>query len=237
MDVRKESMETRELYGMTQDSWLRGPAEKAVKYCVDSQHREGGWKYQSPPGSDTSVTGWILMGLQSARMARLDVPQKTLDNVSKYLDSAASNDDMSRYGYFGGAEARPSMTAEALLCRQYLGWKQDNEALVAGVEYLLGGRNLPSTDDENVYYWYYATQVMHHIEGDYWKKWNGVMPGILTKSQETVGRERGSWDPRQDRWGGLGGRLYQTCLSVYILEVYYRHLPIYRSNKGLFNSP
>ena len=28
-------------------------------------------------------------------------------------------------------------------------------------------------------------------------------------------------------WGQFGGRLYVTCLSTYILEVYYRHLPLY----------
>jgi hypothetical protein len=32
-----------------------------------------------------------------------------------------------------------------------------------------------------------------------------------------------------DRWGADGGRLYVTCLSLYVLEVYYRHLPLYRS--------
>ena len=34
-----------------------------------------------------------------------------------------------------------------------------------------------------------------------------------------------------DQWGQHGGRLYTTCLSIYMLEVYYRHLPIY--NYGL----
>jgi hypothetical protein len=52
-----------------------------------------------------------------------------------------------------------------------------------------------------------------------------VLPGAQVKS----GPEAGSWDPRGDKWGRYGGRLYVTCLSTYILEVYYRHLPIYRS--------
>ena len=38
----------------------------------------------------------------------------------------------------------------------------------------------------------------------------------------------GSWSPDQGQWAGFGGRLYQTCLCIYMLEVYYRHLPIYK---------
>jgi hypothetical protein len=48
------------------------------------------------------------------------------------------------------------------------------------------------------------------------------------------GRERGSWDPRGDRWGDAGGRLYVTCLSICILEVYQRHLPLYQT--GLYEN-
>ena len=33
-----------------------------------------------------------------------------------------------------------------------------------------------------------------------------------------------------DKWGPHGGRLYVTCMCVYMLEIYYRHLPLY--NKG-----
>ena len=60
------------------------------------------------------------------------------------------------------------------------------------------------------------------------RKWNGVMRQLLPENQEKRGGERGSWNPNGDRWGDAGGRLYVTCLSLYTLEVYYRHLPIYR---------
>ena len=43
--------------------------------------------------------------------------------------------------------------------------------------------------------------------------------------QERQGRRQlGS---RRGPLGQHGGRLYVTCLSTYMLEVYYRHLPIY----------
>ena len=82
-------------------------------------------------------------------------------------------------------------------------------------------------EDRDVYYWYYATQTLHHLDGDVWDNWNRVMRQLLPEDQTKEGAERGSWSPISDRWGPHGGRLYVTCLSLYMLEVYYRHLPIY----------
>ena len=56
------------------------------------------------------------------------------------------------------------------------------------------------------------------------------MREVLRANQIRDGRERGSWDPHGDQWGSQGGRLYVTCLSLYMLEVYYRYLPLYRDN-------
>ena len=97
------------------------------------------------------------------------------------------------------------LTAEGLLCRQYLGWPHDDPRLNAGVDYLVA--NLPAWDRRNVYYWYYATQVLHHMEGKPWRAWNDEMKVLLPTHQEKRGRERGSWDPKGDRWGDAGGRL------------------------------
>jgi hypothetical protein len=54
------------------------------------------------------------------------------------------------------------------------------------------------------------------------------MREALPKAQTQTGKEAGSWSPSNDRWGAHGGRLYVTCLTIYNLEVYYRHLPIYK---------
>ena len=217
-----------ELYGMTKDPKLLAPAEKAVQYCIRHQASPGGWRYKPSVDSDTSVTGWVLMGLQSARMAGLSVPPKVFQKAGAFLDRV-SNDARDRYAYQPQEEPTRVMTAEALLCRQYLGWPRNHQSLVRGVQYLLEPQNLPqwTESQRNVYYWYYATQVMHHMEGEYWKKWNSVMRDLLVKHQIKQGPEAGSWDPMSDYWGPQGGRLYVTCLSIYILEVYYRHLPLY----------
>jgi hypothetical protein len=132
--------------------------------------------------------------------------------------------------YWYQPRTRPSetMTAEGLLCRMYLGWnKNDNPALNDGVDWLVN-YHLPRPDDKNMYYWYYATQVMHHYGGPEWERWNLHMRSTLTETQVVSGQHAGSWSP-----GGphQDGRIYMTALAICSLEVYYRHSPIYRQIK------
>jgi hypothetical protein len=108
----------------------------------------------------------------------------------------------------------------------YLGWTKDRPGLVNGVEYL-AQNHLPSNSNPNIYYWYYGTQVMHHYGGPEWEEWNTRMRDILVQSQERSGHAAGSWNPRGDH-AGAGGRIYMTSLATCTLEVYYRHLPIFR---------
>ncbi|MBT4694251.1 MAG: terpene cyclase/mutase family protein [Planctomycetaceae bacterium] len=214
-----------ELYGMTRDETLKAPAEKALSYCLSSQSPQGGWRYLPGGASDTSVTGWFVMALQSGRMAGLTVPIANLNRISGYLDTATTDAGI-RYAYQPGQSDTLAMTAEGLLCRQYLGWQQTDPRLVQGLDYLV--RNPIRFADMDVYYWYYCTQAMHHMGGDHWRAWNSVMRKSIPAEQLKTGNERGSWAPSRDRQGHLGGRLYTTCLCIYMLEVYYRHLPIYK---------
>jgi hypothetical protein len=218
-----------ELYGMTDDSMYRAPAQNAINYCVSVQSPEGGWRYVQGTDSDTSVTGWFVMALQSARMAGLDVPTESLSRVGKFLDTV-SIDSGAKYSYTPGQGQRLSMTAEGLLCRQYLGWKHNDPRLKRGIEELL--KNVPESAEgkRESYYWYYASQVCHHMEGDAWRTWNAALREVVPATQIQDGRERGSWDPKLDAGIGVsgGGRLFVTCLHTYMLEVYYRHLPLYQ---------
>ena len=141
--------------------------------------------------------------------------------ASKFLD-AVQTDSGAKYGY-AGPGAGSATTAVGLLCRMYLGWKKDNGTLERGVQFL-GGRG-PSKS--NMYYNYYATQVMKQYEGAEWKKWNDVMRDQMVNSQIKEGHERGSWHIKGDHGAERGGRLYCTSMATMILEIYYRHMPIY----------
>ncbi len=216
-----------EAYALTNADWLRDPAQRSIDFIVDAQHVGGGWRYQPRERGDTSVVGWQLMALRSAQMAYLEVPPDVLQRAMKYLDDAQTDSAGGRYAYMPGNNTTHVMTAEALLCRQYAGWPQDHPGLVDGVHYLLNSHLPRPKDRMNLYYVYYATQVMHHMGGQSWEEWNYAVRDILVDAQETKGHAAGSWTPRVGH-DEAGGRLYQTSLAVCTLEVYYRHLPLYR---------
>ena len=117
------------------------------------------------------------------------------------------------------AAATDAMTAEGLLCRIYTSWNSKRPGLEAGVQYLLSHPPQPGGE---LYYWYYATQVLHHYGGEPWEEWNPRMRDLLIDAQSTEGHESGSWAP-QGGHDGAGGRVYATSLSLLTLEVYYRH--------------
>src|SRR5204863_5973968 len=95
-------------------------------------------------------------------------------------------------------------------------------------------------EKKDVYYYYYATQVMHNFGGDDWKAWNEKMRDQMIASQETAANQPatyGSWSPAGDQWGRTGGRLMTTSLNLLTLEVYYRYLPLYYRDAGYKMDP
>jgi len=123
-----------------------------------------------------------------------------------------------------------------MLMRMYSGWRRDDGRMQTAADYLLeyppqmGAARSPQRD---CYYWYYATQVMFHMGGDYWERWNRSLNPVLLGSQIKDGTYGGSWDPMHpvpDRWSPHAGRLYVTTMNLLNLEVYYRHLPIYEDS-------
>jgi hypothetical protein len=218
-----------EAYAMTHDRSLLEPSRQALNFIVAAQDPVGGgWRYDFQQPGDTSVLGWQIMALKSGYLAYLNVPEVTIRKASAFLDSVQSPSG-ANYGYLV-PESGPSTeatTAIGLLCRMLLGWKKTEPDLQHGVEWL--SRRGPNS---NLYYDYYATQVLRHWEGEPWKKWNTVMRDALVDSQIREGHETGSWfiadeGHRLARHNQRGGRLYCTAMATMILEVYYRHMPIY----------
>ncbi len=234
-----------ESYGMTQDPELREPIQKAIDFLLEAQHPErGGWRYSAQYGSDMSVTGWAMMALKSGQLANLDVPEKCFTGIRRWLDKcqgSGSEPHLYRYNPYApnteeqrhGRTPNKTMTSVGLLLRLYLDWRRDNEHMINGAKHL--SENLPAigssrNPQRDTYYWYYATQVMFHMGGDYWKAWNGRLHPLLVNTQIKRGSMAGSWDPRNpvpDRWAPHAGRLYVTTINLLSLEVYYRHLPLY----------
>ena len=103
----------------------------------------------------------------------------------------------------GGNLLDPVMTTEALLSRQLLGWPRDFPPLVKGVGMI--SAHLQESGDRNIYYWYYATQLLHNMKGDKWERWNlKIREGLISMQVKDGTCAQGSWDPFQpqpDLWG------------------------------------
>jgi hypothetical protein len=231
-----------EAFGMTSDkSQLLGPAQKAIDYIQKAQGPNGSWGYtlDAPNDQDTSIVGWQVQALHSAKMCKdLRVNQTVLTKAMKFLDSVASGSSKSKYGYNNANSATPTRTAIGLLCRYYLnGWGPNHPGMRDGVDYLMKS-HLPEVKSEyDMYYYYYATQVLHFHEGDAWsKEWNPKMRDFLMGQQRKEPNRPeldGSWDADKSPWMGPHcGRMGTTCMALLTLEVYYRHLPLYNRGTG-----
>ena len=68
------------------------------------------------------------------------------------------------------------------------------------------------------------------------KKFLGMRDLLIeTQDQGNVPRrphQKGSWSPQGDSISAAGGRMMSTSLALLTLEVYYRHLPLYRRDMG-----
>jgi hypothetical protein len=227
-----------EAYGLTSDPQIKASAQLALNYIVSAQDVSGGgWRYSARQAGDTSVTGWQLMALKSGQMAGLSVPRIALDKTGKYLDSCETS-SKGGYAYMPAGGESITMTAVGALCRQYLGISPRNPSLLASVNRI---KTAPPGATGNIYYEYYATQVMHHMGGEAWQFWNlgpkgdgkGGIRDTLIAKQDTGANGRpgqaGTWQGTAH----VGGRLGATSLSLLSLEVYYRHLPLYRRDMGV----
>jgi hypothetical protein len=95
----------------------------------------------------------------------------------------------------------------------------------------------PGTGKANLYYWYYATLLLHlrQHEGpkarEDWQFWNEALQRTLLASQHRTGPLEGAW-ASDTVWGGYGGRVYTTALAAMCLETYYRYLPFLEAHEN-----
>lgn len=226
-----------EAFGLSSDRWkerLKLPAQRAIRFIAQAQHKDGGWRYQPRQPGDMSAVGWQFLAIRSGQLAGMPIGNDPLIRAERFVDSCAAGPpgaEKSQYSYLPGEKAKISTTAAGLLTRQYLlKWKKDHPDLLAGCKEIM--KNLPPESGTTlgpIYYYYYATQVLHHMEGEDFDLWNARMREHLIRTQEKMGHRAGSWNPQGTDWGSAGGRLYATGMALMTLQVYYRHLPLYRT--------
>lgn len=218
-------------------------ADLIANMFIDMYKRNsnGGWSYTGG-GEDFSVSGWVALGLKSAKAAGLKALKRAdADEVfrryRKWVDEVMTN------GYSGEGTYRPdrqpkhkygsrNMSWVGMFQKQFLGFPRvdpflmsatDNSIKKGWIDDALSGASVSDS-----YAIYYGTLAAFQQQGVFWKSWNAKMKPYLVGIQRTGDPKEygGSWDPsknRHDHVSKHGGRVMVTALMALCLEVYYRY--------------
>ena len=209
---------------MTHDPRTIEAAVKGARFIVQAQNRRsGGWRYSPNEYGDSSVFGWQIMALHSARQVGFEIPRQTIDGAKRYVQTCAEG----RHGLLAGYQPHQgptsAMTSELLFSRMLLDMPLDEDGIDEATRFL--ARNPPDLNNADLYYWYYASLSMLHMRNPLWKDWNVLTRESLIRMQQKEGDSAGCWDTNI-KWGERGGRVFTTALATLTLEVYYRYLPL-----------
>jgi len=202
---------------------------KALKFIEEMQHDDGGWRYteRREQPSDTSVTGWPMLALKSAREAGVSLDARQIEKIRAFFEARATG-ERGRTGYLNHGVHTEATTGVGMLARQFLLEEPDSPYVREAADYLAQYAEQTWPDRRadagrsDYYLWYNCTLAMFQAGGEAWKRWNDVVRDTIVSLQRHEGCQRGSWDP-DSRWGSQGGRIYSTALAALTLEVYYRY--------------
>ncbi|HUY89549.1 MAG TPA: prenyltransferase/squalene oxidase repeat-containing protein [Pirellulales bacterium] len=206
---------------------LMEAAAKAVKFIELQQHLDGGWRYTVELGepSDTSVSGWSMLALKTAREAEIALDERTIPRLVEFFDRE-QEPLTGRTHYTLANFNTDALTGVGMLVDEFILLKRDTRRIALASLYLADQaeerwgphKNSPA----DYYLWYNCTLAMFQAGGEPWQRWNAVVRDRVVSLQERGETcRRGSWPPN-DRWSGTGGRIYSTALAVLTLEAYYR---------------
>jgi hypothetical protein len=230
-----------ECYGMSPRKELRDKLSLAVKLIVNTQNKEGGWRYspQIEPQADISVTACEVMALRAAHNAGIHVPWSTFKLAREYLQNSQNRDGGFMYMLSVGGGSDFPRSAAAVVALNSAGiyqqqakrpeaaskdadYQRQQEVITKGLEYV--NRFQPETGvvrrDQQYFEYghYYAVQAMWQAGGDRWARW---YPAVR---DELLGRQRvdGSW---------LSTSInaeYATAMCLLILQMPENQLPIFQ---------
>lgn len=208
-----------ECYGMSRRADLRKELARAVKLIVNTQNKEGGWRYQPQRrDADISVTVCQIMALRAARNAGLFVPKETVDRCINYVTRCQNPDGGFMYMLQGGESAFARSAAGVVAL--YTAGIYQGEEIESGINYLTSF--MPGTGRARVeayyhYGHYYAVQAMWQRGGEPWQRWYPAVRDELIAQQ----RDDGSW------MSSISVE-YATAMALITLQMPNNYLPIFQ---------
>jgi hypothetical protein len=235
-----------EAYAMTEVASRGQAAQRALDYVCKTQPAHGGFGDRGACAwrdMDVVVTAWQVLALRSGMLAKLKVPDVSVQRVHAFLakvrttgpDAAKS----SRTGPLGVVSA-------VACCRLLFETREGTEKAREAADFILkqesrdgapveGGLTAEAKTD--LYYGWFSGLTMLRVgglQGDHWRAWKTIHMSALVAAQvwdkeDAQGRPvRGSWDPARYTWGDQGGHVFATSLAILTLTVPFRFLPLTR---------
>jgi hypothetical protein len=211
-----------ECYGMSLRPELRDKLAKAVKLIINSQNKEGGWRYYPiRDDADISVTVCQVMALRAARNAGLFVPNDVRDRAVAYVKSCQNADGGFMYMHSSPGESDFPRSAAAVVALNSAGIYHDRE-ITKALDYLMQFLPAERQSTRGSYYeygQYYAVQAMWQAGGDRWARWYPAIRDELIARQQ----QDGSWVS-----ASIFGSEYATAMSIIVLQMPENQLPIFQ---------
>ena len=195
--------------------------KKAGDIVMKGQSESGSWVYNyGKAGGDNSVGYWQLQAVKACHLTGLWDGESTFKKVyskaREWFSKVQGSDGT--FGYRADPKQSPALTGGGVLCLQMIGLR-DSKAAKAGIDYVTESIKDQKLHLGQLYYHYYNAQAMINHGGSEWKKYNKFFRDDLLDLQN----KDGSW-PASGGHGAMNP-VMATCLSTFMLEVYYRFLP------------
>ena len=211
-----------EVYGMTRQEAMKPKLKRAIDLIVNSQNREGGWRYQPiPVDADLSVTVCTLQALRAARNVGISVPLDTIAKATRYVENCATRRGFTYQSVagYGISDTRVSfaLTACGIVSLHSAG-QYDSFRVRDAVRMLGDWRHTLIPGKLHYYYGhYYACQAMYVVGG---KLWDDYYPSVRTEILR-MQKEDGHWEDDV-------GPAYATAMACVILQIPCEYLPIFQ---------
>jgi prenyltransferase beta subunit len=210
-----------EAWGQSKNGKIRDTLRRAVDVILRAQNSEGGWRYNPEPrDADLSMTVMHIVALNSAKEAGISVPDTTIRRATEYV-LACQNENNGGFAYTqrdGQGQPGFARTAAGVMSLIMCGQRR-HPATRRGMAYLKAypenkfGYKFPRFH----YAHYYAIQCMYQFGEAEFSQWYPKVSAAIIEAQSNSGS-----------WSSSHGDHFGTPMSILILGVPYRYLPIYQ---------
>lgn len=210
-----------ELYGMTGKKKTRRALEKAVQIILDSQNREGGWRYQPrPDDADLSVTVTIVQSLRSAKNVGIYVPGHNIEKAMNYVKKCYRHDGAFYYQTKQMSRASWALTAAGVVSLHSAGHYK-TKRVRKGIKWLWNVLNKKGRIQYGDYHYFYGH--FYTSQALYQAGWNDFRKYYKELSREFIVNQR-----PDGSWIDIVGQSFATAMSTLILQLPTRYLPIFQ---------